>query len=98
MAKQLSAGWYVSALALALTMAPGAATAADYPSGPIRLIVPFGAGGLTDILARTIAERVSKNHGWNIVVENRTGAGGNIGAEAVARSKPNGMTLLMGSI
>lgn len=72
--------------------------AADYPSHPIRIVVPFGAGGLTDIVARLVAERLSKDESWNVIVENKTGAGGNIGAAEVARSKPDGYTLLMGSI
>ncbi|MCK9510301.1 MAG: tripartite tricarboxylate transporter substrate binding protein [Pigmentiphaga sp.] len=81
---------------------PGAASAsspaAAYPSQPIHIIVPFGAGGLTDILARLIAEQLTVNEGWQVVVENKTGAGGNIGAAEVARSRPDGHTLLMGSI
>lgn len=76
--------------------APSAAAA--YPSQPIHIIVPFGAGGLTDILARLIAEQLTVNEGWQVVVENKTGAGGNIGAAEVARSRPDGHTLLMGSI
>lgn len=72
--------------------------AADYPTRPIKIVVPFGAGGLTDIVARLVAERLSKDAGWKVIVENKTGAGGNIGATEVARSKPDGYTLLMGSI
>ncbi len=87
------------AAGLTLAVAPAATSAAEpYPTQPIRIIVPFGAGGLTDILARLIAEQLSVNEGWQVVVENKTGAGGNIGAAEVARSKPDGHTLLMGSI
>src|SRR5690606_6452986 len=77
-------------LSLIFTLAITDARAADsYPAQPIRIVVPFGAGGLTDILARLIAEQLHVNEGWHVVVENKTGAGGNIGAAEVARSRPD---------
>lgn len=72
--------------------------ASDYPSAPVRIVVPFQAGGLTDILARAIAQHASPRLGQPFVVENKPGASGNIGADTVAKSKPDGLTLLMGSI
>ncbi|HEY9280925.1 MAG TPA: tripartite tricarboxylate transporter substrate binding protein [Eoetvoesiella sp.] len=92
--------WLAFVMVAMMAVLPGQSVVAQtaYPSGPIRLIVPFGAGGLTDILARVIAEHLNKGLGWNMVVENKVGAGGSIGAEYVARSQPNGLTLLMGSI
>lgn len=72
--------------------------AADYPTKPVRIIVPFGPGGSTDQLARLVAERLSQAWNRQFVVENRAGAGGNIGAGVVATAEPDGYTLIMGSI
>jgi tripartite-type tricarboxylate transporter receptor subunit TctC len=84
------------ALALLLLVA-GTALAQPYPSKPIRMIVPFPAGGIADLYARLIGQRVADAWGQPVLVENRTGAGGNIGADAVAKSAPDGYTLVMGS-
>ena len=84
-------------LALALPLA-GAALAQDYPNKPVRLIVPFPAAGATDIVARLVAAELGKTWGQTIIVENRTGASGVIGNEAVARSAPDGYTLLIGTL
>ena len=82
--------------ALLLGMATFAA-AQPYPAKPIRIIVPFPAGGIADLYARLIGTRVGESWGQPVVVENRTGAGGNIGADAVAKSPPDGYTIAMGS-
>jgi tripartite-type tricarboxylate transporter receptor subunit TctC len=70
----------------------------DYPSRPIRIIVPFPAGGTADLLARQIGQAMSEALRQQVVIENRTGAGGNIGADLAAKSKPDGYTLLMGTV
>ena len=75
----------------------GGAAAADYPDQPIRLVVPFPAGGGADNLARMIMPRVEKILGQPIVIDNRPGAGGNVGAEIVAHAPPDGYTLLYGT-
>lgn len=86
----------LSLAALALAVAAPAAFGQQYPNKPIRLIVPYPAGGATDVVARLVAERMSEDLGQQIYVENRPGAGTMIGATAVARSAADGYTLLMG--
>lgn len=78
----------------AFALAP--AWAQDYPGKPIKLIVPFPPGGGTDILARQVAQKMATDNKWTIVVDNRPGAGGNIGIDAAAKSQPDGYTLVMG--
>jgi tripartite-type tricarboxylate transporter receptor subunit TctC len=68
---------------------------ADYPRKPVRLVVPFAPGGPVDIIARSIAPRMSESLGQQLVVDNRAGAGSTIGSELVAKSPPDGYTLLM---
>ena len=71
-----------------------AARAQDYPSRPVKIIVPFPAGGTADVMPRIFGDWLSKKWGQPVVIENRTGAAGNIGAEAVAKAEPDGYTLL----
>jgi tripartite-type tricarboxylate transporter receptor subunit TctC len=73
------------------------AQAQSYPDRPIRLIAPFPAGGLADVLARAVGDEISKSLAQPVIVENRAGAGGNTGADAVAKAAPDGYTLLMSS-
>jgi len=83
-------------LALAI-VAPASVRSEDWPTRPIRFIVPFPAGGSTDVSARIVAEYLSRDLGHQVYVENRAGANGNIGIEAAARSAPDGHTLLVGT-
>jgi len=85
-----------SLAALILAATAGAAFAEAYPAKPIKLIVPFPPAGGTDILARTVANQLATSNKWTVVVDNRPGAGGNIGVDAAAKSPPDGYTLVMG--
>jgi tripartite-type tricarboxylate transporter receptor subunit TctC len=88
---------YLIAPVFALAAIP-AAHADNYPSKPIKMIVPFPAGGTTDVMARVISQELTRSWGQQVVVENKPGAGGNIGSDAVAKSPPDGYTLLMGTV
>ena len=79
-------------------MGAASAAAAAYPDKPITLIVPWAPGGTTDIIARAIAEQMTKSLGQSVIVENRSGAAGNIGSSIVAKARPDGYTLLVGSM
>ncbi|OZI71468.1 Bug family tripartite tricarboxylate transporter substrate binding protein [Bordetella genomosp. 12] len=81
---------------LGLSATAGALAQSTYPTRPVTIIVPFPAGGATDITARLVAEGLSKKWGQGVVVENRPGAGGNLGSEYVARAAPDGYTLVLG--
>jgi tripartite-type tricarboxylate transporter receptor subunit TctC len=93
---QTSSRCLALAFALAAALAAGTTHADDYPSRPIRLIVPYAAGGGADSVARIVAKRVSESIGQTIVIENRGGAGSIIGTELVKNSNPDGYTLLLG--
>jgi len=82
--------------AIAIALFVSAAAAQDYPAKPIKLIVPFPPGGGTDIAARTLAGRLTEIDKWTFVVENKPGAGGNLGVEQAVRSPPDGYTLVIG--
>ncbi len=89
--------WHGAIAALALSLGAAAAPAAraqDYPTHTVKIVVPFPAGGTADVMPRIIADWLSRKWGQSVIIENRTGAAGNIGAEVVAQSEPDGYTLL----
>ncbi|NYT22569.1 tripartite tricarboxylate transporter substrate binding protein [Alcaligenaceae bacterium] len=90
--------WLTLCGILALPLPALAAQADDYPSRAITIIVPYGAGSSTDILTRIVSKHISEQFGQTVIVENRAGAGGSIGSAHVAKSRPDGYTLVMGTI
>lgn len=89
--------FFATAIAAAVALA-GPATAQSFPDGPVTMVVPFAAGGSTDFVARTVAQKMGELLGQTVLVENRAGAGGNLGAGYVAAAAPDGYTILMGTI
>nr|WP_229228806.1 tripartite tricarboxylate transporter substrate binding protein [Comamonas thiooxydans] len=83
---------------MAAVLSSTGAIAQSFPSKPITLIVPFPAGGTTDVLARSLGERLSRSWGQPVIVDNRPGVGATLGASMVAKSKPDGYTLLIGAV
>ena len=89
--------WARFAVTLVALAFPALVAAQAWPSKPVKIVVPFAAGGATDVVARLLAQKLSESWGQTVVVENRAGAGGNIGADVVAKSPADGYTLLMTS-
>jgi len=86
------------AVSAMVAVAPAAASAQDYPNKPVRLIVPFSPGGAVDLLGRLVAERLQAVHGYTVVVDNRPGASGHVGAELASRAPADGYTIVGGTI
>ncbi len=94
---RLRANSFIAALAACAFVLIALPAAAQYPAKPIRIIVPLAPGGPTDLLARTVAQKLSEAWGQPVVIDNRAGANGVVGCEIVAKSAPDGYTLLMGT-
>jgi tripartite-type tricarboxylate transporter receptor subunit TctC len=84
--------------AAAIALAPQSAAAQSYPEKPIRFICPYAQGGATDLLTRTLAQKLSESFGQAVVTDNKPGAGGNVGAEIAAKSAPDGYTILLAPV
>jgi tripartite-type tricarboxylate transporter receptor subunit TctC len=98
---RFAAGWrlaFCAVLALAGLAVPATGTAQGYPVRPVKLVVPFPPGGPLDATGRLIAQKLTEAWGQSVVVENKPGAGGNIGADLVAKSTPDGYTILLGAL
>jgi tripartite-type tricarboxylate transporter receptor subunit TctC len=89
--------WLAGALALLFTLPPAPATAQDYPTRPVRIVVPFSPGGAVDGPTRAVAQELGRRLGQQIIIENKPGAGATIGSEMVAKAAPDGYTLLLAS-
>src|SRR5438477_1998135 len=87
-----------AALASCLSLLPGALPAQQFPAKPIRIVVPFAAGGTADVLARVIAQRLGPQYSQQMIVDNRPGSGGHVGAEIAAHAPADGYTLVLGTI
>ena len=94
----LRRGLLAAAVAATSTLLAGAAHAQAWPAKPVTLVVPFPAGGTTDVLARALAERLTQSLGQTVIVESKPGAGATLGADYVAKAKADGYTLLVGAV
>src|SRR4051812_11884771 len=90
-------GALAAAVSALLLGSPTVHAQSDYPNKPVKLIVGFAPGGSTDIVARIVAQKLGERLGQTVVVENRAGAGGTIGADVTAKSPPDGYTLTLGT-
>src|SRR5690606_22974173 len=88
----------LSCLALASGLTTTAAYAADYPANPVTILVAFAPGGATDVLARKLGQELAEHYDQTFLIDNKPGAGGNIGTAAAARARPDGYTLYLGTV